>query len=156
MFRNRAIPHGQVKARLQYALGDIHDGPPSQRIMGHSIAQCEAPRRSKSPDHLTGRLLAVRVTALVSGFWSLQTSVVAAHMSAFGGKADMTSCANPLLRSLLGEKRTSLFAAHMSAFDPKRTSARPCRAVTVLGGCRENFGRAICNSRRRSPGCRPL
>ena len=43
--RNRAIPHGQVKTRLQYALGDvrahvtqanechIHDGPPSQRIM---------------------------------------------------------------------------------------------------------------------------
>jgi hypothetical protein len=25
----------------------------------------------------------------------------------------------------------------MAAFDPKRTSARPCRAVTVLGGCRE-------------------
>src|ERR1035437_1097968 len=76
--RNRAIPHGQVKARLQYALGDvrahvtqanechIHDGPPSQRIMRHFIAQCEAPRHSKSPDHLTGLLLAVRVTALVS------------------------------------------------------------------------------------------
>jgi hypothetical protein len=43
-------------------------------------------------------------------------------MSAFGGKADMTLCGNPLLRSLLGAKRTSLFAAHMFAFDPKRTS----------------------------------
>src|SRR4029450_5457965 len=41
-------------------------------------------------------------------------------MSAFGGKADMTLCGNPLSRSLLGVKRTSLFAAHMSAFDPKR------------------------------------
>jgi len=44
-------------------------------------------------------------------------------MSAFGGKADMTLCGNPLLQSLLGVKRTSLFAAHMSAFDPKRTWA---------------------------------
>jgi putative tryptophan/tyrosine transport system substrate-binding protein len=30
-------------------------------------------------------------------------------MSAFGGKADMTLCGNPLLRSLLGVKRTSPF-----------------------------------------------
>ena len=44
-------------------------------------------------------------------------------MSAFGGKADMTLCGNPLLRSLLRVKRTSLFAAQMSAFDPKRTKA---------------------------------
>jgi hypothetical protein len=29
-------------------------------------------------------------------------------MSAFGGKADMTLCGNPLLRSLLGVKRTCL------------------------------------------------
>jgi hypothetical protein len=42
-------------------------------------------------------------------------------MSAFRGKADMTSCGNPLSRSLFGVKRTSLFAAQMSAFDPKRT-----------------------------------
>jgi hypothetical protein len=42
-------------------------------------------------------------------------------MSAFGGKADMTLCGNPLLRSLLGVKRTWLFAARMSAYDPKRT-----------------------------------
>jgi hypothetical protein len=44
-------------------------------------------------------------------------------MSAFGGKADMTLCGNPLSRSLLGAKRTWLFAAQMSAYDPKRTSA---------------------------------
>src|SRR5262245_60705766 len=42
-------------------------------------------------------------------------------MSAFGGKADMTFCACPLLRSLLGVKRTWPVALHMSAFDPKRT-----------------------------------
>jgi hypothetical protein len=42
-------------------------------------------------------------------------------MSAFGGKADMTLCGNPLLRSLLGVKRTCLFAPYMSANDPKRT-----------------------------------
>jgi len=40
-----------------------------------------------------------------------------------GVKADMTSCGNPLSRSLLGVKRTWLFAQHMSAYDPKRTSA---------------------------------
>ena len=42
-------------------------------------------------------------------------------MCAFGGKADMTDCGNPLLRSLLGAKRTSPFALQMSANDPKRT-----------------------------------
>jgi hypothetical protein len=52
-----------------------------------------------------------------------QTSAPALHMFAFGGKADMTVCANPLLRSLLGVKRTYRFALHMSAFDPKRTLA---------------------------------
>jgi hypothetical protein len=52
-----------------------------------------------------------------------RTSLVAPHMSAFGRKADMTLCGNPLLRSLLGVKRTCLFAAPMSASDPKRTSS---------------------------------
>src|SRR5262245_27267959 len=50
-----------------------------------------------------------------------RTSLIAPHMSAFGGKADMTGCRCLLSRSLLGVKRTSLFAAHMSACDPKRT-----------------------------------
>ena len=45
----------------------------------------------------------------------------ALHMSAFGTKADMTVCENPLSWSLLGAKRTCLIAPHMSAFDPKRT-----------------------------------
>jgi len=35
-----------------------------------------------------------------------RTSLVAPHMSAFGGKADMAFCENPLSRSLLGVKRT--------------------------------------------------
>ena len=52
-----------------------------------------------------------------------RTLRVALHMSAFGGKADMTVCGNPLSRSLFGAKRTCPFALHMSANDPKRTSA---------------------------------
>jgi hypothetical protein len=35
-----------------------------------------------------------------------QTSLVALHMSAFRGKADMAIVACPLLRSLLGAKQT--------------------------------------------------
>src|SRR6476646_10864663 len=50
-----------------------------------------------------------------------RTSLDASHMSAFGGKADMTVCGKSLSRSLWGVKRTCLFALHMSAFDPKRT-----------------------------------
>jgi hypothetical protein len=54
-----------------------------------------------------------------------QTWASALHMSAFGGKADMTVCGNSLSRSLLGVKRTWVLAPHMSAFDPKRTLATP-------------------------------
>jgi hypothetical protein len=43
-------------------------------------------------------------------------------MSAFGGKADMTLCGNPLLRSPLGVKRTCCFALQMSAYDQKGDS----------------------------------
>ena len=53
-----------------------------------------------------------------------RTSLAAAHMSAFGGRADMAVGGNTLSRSLLGVKRTCCFAAHMSAYDPKRTSCR--------------------------------
>src|SRR5262245_51807004 len=52
---------------------------------------------------------------------SWRTSVVAPHMSAFGGRADMAFCRISLSPSLLGVKRTWLIAAHMSAVDPKRT-----------------------------------
>jgi hypothetical protein len=51
-----------------------------------------------------------------------RTSAFAPHMSAFGGKADMTVCGKSLSRSLLGVKRTWVDALHMSAFDPKRTA----------------------------------
>jgi hypothetical protein len=59
----------------------------------------------------------------MSAFGPKQTSPIALHMSAFGGKADMAFRGSPLLRSLLGVKRTCLLAPHMSAFDPKRTFA---------------------------------
>src|SRR5262249_4497320 len=52
-----------------------------------------------------------------------QTWAIALHMSAFGGKADMTFCGCLLFRSLLGVKRTWAGAVHMSAFYPKRTWA---------------------------------
>jgi hypothetical protein len=45
-------------------------------------------------------------------------------MSAFGGKADMTLCGNPLSRSLSGVKRTCFIAAQRSAFDPKHVRDR--------------------------------
>jgi hypothetical protein len=57
----------------------------------------------------------------MSAFGPKRTSLVAPHMSAFGGKADMTTGTCPLSWSLSGVKQTSLVAAHMSAFDPKRT-----------------------------------
>jgi len=41
----------------------------------------------------------------MSAFGPKRTSLVAPHMSAFGGKADITVCGNPLSRSLLGVKR---------------------------------------------------
>ena len=64
-----------------------------------------------------------------------RTSLVAPHMSARGGNADMTW--NPLSRSLSGAKRTWRVAPHMSAFDPKRTClisvrAPPHRPPTAL------------------------
>jgi hypothetical protein len=51
------------------------------------------------------------------------------HTSAFGGKADMTLCGNPLSRSVFGVKRTCLIAAQMSAFDPKQTLMRRAQAA---------------------------
>src|SRR5262245_2339161 len=39
-------------------------------------------------------------------FWPKADITSALHMSAFGGKADMTSCGSPLSRSLLGVKQT--------------------------------------------------
>jgi hypothetical protein len=42
----------------------------------------------------------------MSAYGPKRTSLVALHMSAFGGKADMTLSGNSLSRSLLGLKRT--------------------------------------------------
>src|SRR5262249_15437643 len=64
--------------------------------------------------------------AIMSAIGPKQTWHGAPHMSAFGGKADMTVCACLLLRSLLGVKQTWTGALHMSAFDPKRTLAVHC------------------------------
>ena len=76
-----------------------------------------------------------------SGIGPKQTLLIALHMSAFGGKADMTFCENPLLWSRLGLKRTCRFALQMSAPDPKRTSVahsqcnfEPVRWLSRLGG----------------------
>src|SRR5262245_41935706 len=65
----------------------------------------------------------------MSAFGPKRTCASALHMSAFGGKADMTSrCL--LSRSLLGVKRTSPVALHMSASDPKRTLVVRLHPVT--------------------------
>jgi len=46
----------------------------------------------------------------MSAYGPKQTSLVAPHMSALGGKADVTFCGNPLSRSLSGVKRTWAWA----------------------------------------------
>src|SRR5262245_56618633 len=70
-------------------------------------------------------LQALMMLLTLSAIGPKRTSVVAPHMSAFGGKADMTGCGCLLSRSLLGVKRTWLIALHMSAYDPKRTWRGP-------------------------------
>src|SRR5262249_57183900 len=64
----------------------------------------------------------------------------AAHMAAFGGKADMTMGTCPLLWSLSGS------ALHMSAYDPKRTSSRG-------GSPRICLGLGVVVNRRRRATC---
>jgi hypothetical protein len=73
------------------------------------------------------------VSAAMSAFGPKQTWSSAPHMSAFGGKADMACCGNPLSRLLLGVKRTWAVALHMSAFDPKRTLVLH-RRMSTFGG----------------------
>src|SRR5262249_15379374 len=75
-----------------------------------------------------------RVAGRMSAIGPKQTWPRAVHMSAFGGKADMTICACLLLRSLLGVKRTCRTALHMSAFDPKRTCGLNSTAIRELPG----------------------
>src|SRR5215831_6926721 len=69
----------------------------------------------------------------MSAFGPKRTSLVAPHMSAFRGKADMTIWACLLLRSLLGVKRTWVGALHMSAIDPKRTCPSALQ-MSAFGG----------------------
>src|SRR5215470_4044688 len=82
----------------------------------------------------------------MSAYGPKRTSLVAANMSAFGGKADMTVCGSPLSRSLLGVKRTCRFALHMSAYDLKRTLLAFC-----LSDYRDHRKcRSECHKRHRS------
>ena len=69
----------------------------------------------------------------MSAFGPKQTLRLALHMSAIGGKADMTLVGIPLLRSLLGVKRTWRVALHMSAYDPKRTYCHGANAQICVG-----------------------
>src|SRR5262245_40927331 len=73
--------------------------------------------------------------AAMSAIGPKRTWLSAPHMSAFGGKADMTVCGCLLSRSLLGLKRTWALALHTSAFDPKRTCGGmrwPVRQLAML------------------------
>src|SRR5215831_15356127 len=74
-----------------------------------------------------------------------QTCASALHMSAIGGKADMTFARCLLSRSLLGVKRTCRFALHMSAYDPKRTY--PFQSVYPTRYDAQAFGRPDASAR---------
>src|SRR5262245_39405557 len=90
----------------------------------------------------------------MSAFGPKRTLLVAPHMSAFGGKADMTGCACLLSRSLLGVKRTSTIALHMSAYDPKRTSPLNSRWSAVEPKTKEaapNTSRSLGSDRATGP-----
>src|SRR5512133_3117315 len=89
-------------------------------------------RAEAAPYATSVSLHALMLLLAMSAFGPKQTSLVAPHMPAFGGKADMTFCGNPLSRSLSGVKRTCLIAAQMSAFDPKRTFVAPFREFLML------------------------
>ena len=77
---------------------------------------------------------------LMSAIGPKRTSLVALHMSAFGGKADMAFGGMSLSGSLLGVKRTWLFALQMSAYDPKRTSALPRAQINSAYGVLHRTG----------------
>jgi hypothetical protein len=79
----------------------------------------------------------------MSAFGPKQTWAVALHMSAFGGKADMAFCGNPLSLSLLGVA----VALHMSAYDPKRKPGALPPGLT-----RDDLWRSLRAMPRPSPG----
>ena len=62
-----------------------------------------------------------------------QTSLAAPHMSAFGGKADMTKRKHPLLQSQLGVKRTWV-SPQMSAWGRKVLAFKYCTRRGPYGG----------------------
>jgi hypothetical protein len=64
-----------------------------------------------------------RVPALGRGW------LIALHVSAFGGKADMTLCGNLLSRSLLGVKRTRFLRCKCLLMTQSRHLASAARAV---------------------------
>ena len=49
----------------------------------------------------------------MSAIGTKQTCASAPHTSAFGGKADMTLCGNPLSRSLWGQSGHGLLCAYV-------------------------------------------
>ena len=63
--------------------------------------------------------------------------LVATHMSAFGGQADMTVCGNPSFVVAICGKADIVLRCLMSSIDPKRTSAyitaHPSRALVRIG-----------------------
>ena len=71
--------------------------------------QDPGPRRNPSPDKKPAQGKAYRESAI----GPKRTSLVAPHMSAFGGKADIAFCGCPLSRSLF---RTCPVAAHYVCF----------------------------------------
>jgi hypothetical protein len=77
-----------------------------------SVAPADARGRGTLGRKLGGFLL-TRMRRAVSAFGTKRTSLVAPHMSAFGGKADITKRKYPLLQSQLGVKRTWVGALHM-------------------------------------------
>jgi hypothetical protein len=91
------------------------------------------------------------------------------HMSAFGGKAEMTICGNPLLRSLLGVTRTwrfvgpSLNEPQLNRYDGLSLALRRgnatagihiaferCRNMAACGARSANYARGGFPQRRDS------
>src|SRR5262245_23561895 len=109
-----AVAVGSLRSRRQ--------GPPQGRTVPSLLVLMKLSlRRWKRWAFLLPADEANRISGAMSAVGPKQTLASAPHMSAFGGKADMTVCRCLLSRSLLGVKRTWAFAPHLSAFDPKRT-----------------------------------
>src|SRR5215510_5128953 len=103
-------------------------------------------------------------TGLMSASSPWPTFASALHMSAFGGKADMTVCGSPLLRSLLGVKRTCCFALQCLLMTQSRhgTCFKPgfyfiASVAAVLSACQQSDTRErLYSFRVRSLDLRPV